>query len=227
MRKIGQGWQYTVYDMDNGRVRKQTYSPVLQYLYILKNNIFNWSIFSEAKKGMHRVRKMEKASNDYIQSILPRLDSGLLGHPTFFTDGYEQDKSIILGDILKKCSLSEGKEIFDSYIELIYNTWRYGFADTVFNFAVNNSLNMDHNVIQIDFGELIFDKSEIEQNIKNKSWLRSASYTMFPEGELKSYYRNLMERKLTLEKLNKLWKSKLKAHRNSKTTGARQLNLAE
>lgn len=212
MTTIGKGWQYIVYDLQNGRVKKQTHSTLIQYLYILFNNVFvRWNVFAESWKQMQRVRKMEKASNEYIQSILPIFDTKLLGNPVFCDNGYEQDKGVILGEILKNCSIGEGKKIFAAYVHLIQTTWCYGFADTVFNFAVNNSLSTESKIVQLDFGELIFNKADVEQCIKCKCWLHSASYTSFPEGELKNYYHDLMEQKITLKNLDKFWGTKLKS----------------
>lgn len=211
MKKIGKGWQYTVYDLNNGRVRKQSYPTIIQYLYILSDTLFaKWNIFVEAWKGMHRVRMMEKVSNEYIKTILPIFDAKLLGNPVFLDDGYEQDKVVILDNILKNCTIEVGKKIFDAYVRLIHTTWQYGFADSVFNFTTNNSWDEQSEVAQIDFGELVLNKADVEKDILNKRWLRNASYTFFPNGELKDYYFNLMEQEMTLEKLDKLWGMKLK-----------------
>ena len=206
MKKIGQGWQYAVYDLDNGRVRKQTSPTIIQYVHILCNNIFTkFNIFADAWSNMQRVRSVGKLSNDYIKDILPIFDAKLLGNPVFLGDGYEQDKVTTLGDIFKKCSVTEGKNIFDAYVRLIHTTWQYSFADVVFNFSVNNSLDKKWRVIQIDFGELVFDRNDVEKDIRKKQWLHCSSYKSFPPGEMKNYYRDLMEKEMTIEKLEKLW----------------------
>ncbi len=222
MKKISRGWQYAVYDLQNSRVRKRTSSTIFQYLHILKTNVIvRWNIFAEASKGMARVRRMEKTSNDYIQSILPIFDTRLLGNPLFFDNGYDQDKVAVLSGVFKKCSLDQGKKIFDSYIQLIHTTWQYGFADSVYNFCVNNGLNVRGEVIQLDFGELSLNKSEVAQDIINKRWLQNASCVMFPKGELKDYFCDLMDKEVTLQKLDELWGAKLPAQPNDQTTTPR------
>ena len=206
MKKIGQGWQYKVYDLNNGRVKKQAPAAFIQYSYILRNNVFSkWNIFADTWRNMQRVKTLGKLSNAYIKEILPIFDVKLLGNPVFVDDGYEQDKVITLGDVLETCSVAEGKNIFDAYVKLIHTTWQYGFADTVFNFRVNNSLDIKWQVIQIDFGELVFDKADVLQQISNKQWLRCASYKLFPDGVLKNYYRDLMEQQMTIDNLEELW----------------------
>jgi len=166
---------------------------------------------------MARVRRMEKISNNYIQSILPIFDAKLLGNPLFFDNGYEQDKTEVLSDVFRKCSLDKGKKIFDSYIQLIHATWQYGFADSVYNFCVNNGLDAESHVIQLDFGELALSKSDVEQDIRNKRWLQNASYVLFPKGELKDYFRELMDEEITLQKLDELWGAKLPGQSNEQT----------
>jgi hypothetical protein len=222
MKKISRGWQYAVYDLQNSRVRKQTSSTIFQYLHILKTNVIvRWNIFAEASKGMARVRRMEKTSNDYIQSILPIFDAKLLGNPLFFDNGYEQDKVEVLSGVFKDCSLDNGKKIFDSYVQLIHATWQYGFADSVYNFSVNNGLNAQAQVIQLDFGELALNKSDVAQDIINKRWLQNASYVLFPKGKLKDYFRDLMDKEITLQKLDELWAAKLPGHSNDQTKSPR------
>ncbi|HZX59233.1 MAG TPA: hypothetical protein VFE54_10920 [Mucilaginibacter sp.] len=224
MKKITRGWQYAVYDLQNSRVRKQTSSTIFQYLHILRTNVIvRWNIFAEANKGMARVRDMEKASNTYIKSILPIFDAKLLGNPVFLDDGYEQDKCEVLCEIFKNCSVEKGKKIFDSYIQLIHTTWQYGFADAVYNFCVNNGLNAQAQVIQLDFGELALNKADVAQDIANKRWLQNASYVLFPKGELRDYFRDLMDKEITLQKLDELWGAKLPAQSNNQTK-ARQAN---
>jgi len=54
----------------------------------------------------------------------------------------------------------------------------------------------------------------VGSDIVNKSWLKNASYNLFPPGELKDYFCEIMNRELTLERLDRLWGIKLNCQYN-------------
>lgn len=216
MKKIGKGWQYTVYDLGNGRVQKRKYSKFFQFLHIYLDLLGtgNFFVFMEAWRERKRVEDDEKSSMQYLQNIANILDWGILGNPKFIETGiYEQDKVTPLDIIFEKVSIQEGKEIIDKYLKLMYRTWEYGFSDKIFNFTINNGLNERGEIIQLDFGELTSDKEKMRRLINEKRWLKRASCQNFPEGELKEYYRKIMDPETMLKKLDELWRTKLqKSH---------------
>jgi hypothetical protein len=211
MKKIGRGWQYVVFDLGNGRVRKEKYSKIKQFLLISKELMSEGKIFVflEALKERRRVDCDEQSAIKYLKEIEGIMDWKILGNPIFIDGGYEQDKVITLDEVFKTVSVDEGKEIFNKYLELIYETWKYGFSDKIFNFSINNGINSEGEVIQLDFGELSFDKEEMRKRIKERCWLKRYSYWEFPEGELKEYYASMMNPEKLIIKLDELWGSKL------------------
>ncbi|MDB5194734.1 MAG: hypothetical protein JWN50_748 [Parcubacteria group bacterium] len=211
MKKIGRGWQYVVYDLENGRVRKQRYSPVLQYLKISKDLLTETKFFPffEARSEQRRMRRDEENAVAYLKD-LKDFDWKLLGNPHFISDGvYEQDKVTDLNEAFKGVTIEEGKKIFNTFLALTYATWEYGFSDKIFNFTINNGLTKNGEVIQLDFGELEFDKEEMRRHIREKCWLERYSYWSFPKGELKDYYVTMMNPEVMERKLDEVWGIKL------------------
>lgn len=154
---------------------------------------------------------MEREANDYITPILHLPISSLLGNPIFISESsYEQDKVRILDEVFNDISFDQQKQIIKWYIDLIHITWKYGFADCVFNFTINNGFDKSGRMIQLDFGEITSEKSKMETMIKNQRWLKSFSYKTLKSDELKSYYSKIMSEELNVAKLNQLWGSELK-----------------
>lgn len=207
MKRIAYGWQYKVYDLNNGRVRKIKLSGLVQYLKIFSQLPFQ---FLEAYREQQRVNRMGREANSYIFSILQTSVQSVLGNPLFLNESnYEQDKVITIGEVFENSSLSHQKHIINEYINLIYQTWKYGFSDCIFNFTINNGVVKDGKVIQLDFGEMITTKEGVKDMIQNKRWLKSFSYKTLPD-DLKDYYAKVMSERLNLEELDRLWGTDLK-----------------
>ncbi len=203
MKRLAHSWQYVVYDLGNGKVRKVKLSRFYQFIVILLDSKL---AIHKALYEIKRINEQEKKSNDFIIRNLGKLDPEILGNPNFISEScYEQDKVEILEDILNRCNIEEGKKVFDDYINLIQKTWEYGFADSVYTFTRNNGINRSNVMIQLDFGELSLLKEEVGKQILSKQWLDSYSYTRFPEGELKEYYKQQMDERITIEKLDSIW----------------------
>ena len=212
MKLIATGWQYKVYDLENNRVRKITFSGFAQYKKILHALPRRLSSFVLAYKKQKEIRKIERSSNAYISSILPRFDVTLLGSPTFLNSAdYEQDKVTTVQEYLKTVTVEEGKRIIDQYIHNIYLFWRYGFSDRAFKVGNNNGVNSSGKVVQIDFGELVTEKVKVEKLITNQSWLKEHIGKRLPEGGIRDYHNEALTENLTLKKLDELWGSQLKS----------------
>lgn len=207
MKLIAYGWQYKVFDLENGRVRKIKLSGLVQYFKILSQLPFQ---FFKTYKEQQRVNQMEKEANNYILLILAPAIQPLLGNPIFIDESnYEQDKVTIVEEIFKNSSFDQQKQVIEEYIDLIYKTWKYGFSDCVFNFTVNNGVDKDGKVIQLDFGEITTEKEKVTSMIQNKRWLKSFSYRILSE-DLKEYYSKIMSERLNYSELNRLWACELK-----------------
>jgi hypothetical protein len=217
MKFLSCGWQYMVYDLGNGRVRKVKHTPWFQHGYIalqLLPKLFSFrisplSFLNEVKSEVHRVNKAERESNLYIKKILNQIPHHLLGNPLFIQEGiYEQDKVTMLEDLYKR---GEVRSILESYIKLIHTLWGYGIAETVFRFTANNGIDKDGQIIQTDFGEITNSKEEALELIKHKTWERFSKYL---SEEDRVFYLQRMEEEMTLTKLESLWGKSLVDSKN-------------
>jgi hypothetical protein len=188
------GYVYDVYDLGNGRVLKKEKAVADQYSqHALYGNSADY-VDEHKERARH------------LAAVL--LDKELIGNPMYEEgESYTQDKAIILEDYIQTHTLSENKLIIDSYIRSIFDSWQNGFADIIFNFSHNNGVSTNGRVIQIDFNEVTFLKSDVAERIHIQRWLLAFSYTKYlPEGDLKVYYAEAMAKAMTLENLEKYWK---------------------
>lgn len=212
MGELGQGWYNLVYDLGNKKVLKKKTSFFRQYLYIRRAKIrkhksYNFIIIL---KEISKVNELHEKSNHHIKKILQKMDGEIFGNPIFINnDDYIQDKVQPINKIIKSCSKRKAKRIINQYIALIHKTWQYGFSEKIYNFLGNNGIDCKGNLIQLDFGELTFNKKLIAKKIKNKKWLETTSFKKFPNGYKKEYYCKQMDKRISIENLNNLWKTKI------------------
>ncbi|MFW6027125.1 MAG: hypothetical protein ACOCRX_12390 [Candidatus Woesearchaeota archaeon] len=201
MKKISQGLQFNVYSKGNKVIK----IPTSKFQMVLK--LIKWTptlilkpikLNSEINKGI----SIGKTSIENIQKYNINLE--LLGNPIFHKNKIEQDKVEILGSYLKK-DLEEAKKWIDKFILLIFECWKEGFSERVFNLTINNGVDKNNNVILIDIGELTFEKKDVVRAIKIRRWEKSWSYNWDLNKEIKEYYQREMKEKLTLKNLNKYW----------------------
>lgn len=208
MKQIGKGLQYRVYDLKNGRVRKVRASPIESYLRVLlSKSPRRFRPF----QSMREVDRVFRARVNSIQSLKKIIgDPGLgmlLGHPVFLggTD-YEQDFCITLGRYVSSHAVNENKRILAEYIALIIKLWGYGLSDEGFNFSFNNGVDRYGTVILLDLGELTFERKDIECAIRQRKWLGQLSYISLQDQTLADFYKDEMDRAVTLETLQKHWR---------------------
>ncbi len=120
MKKIGEGWQYSVYDLSNGRVLKKFHNPIKSYWVILKT-IFPFKddsllVIPDFSRSMKR-----KAFASFEILKRKNIPTEWLGNPKFLNAlDFEQDKARPLHALFEKSNTSEIKRIIDKFI--IFNT---------------------------------------------------------------------------------------------------------
>ncbi len=188
------GFTYTVYDLGNGRVLKKEKPFLLQYLlhrshghtkeYVLRH-------FAQAR---------------LLASVCS--DKELLGNPEFTGKrSYTQDVVTVIDSYFSSHTLEENKAIVDGFIQCVFDTWKSGFSDIIFNFTRNNGVTSGGRVILIDFNEVTFRKGDVRALMESERWLHCYSYTRdLPDGALKAYYAEAMAKAMTLENLDRYWK---------------------
>jgi len=170
MNIIGRGWQYCVYDLDNGRVQKEYNSTVVGYLYILKD-------YLEYKKyDLWKIpfvyKNCKSDAKDSVENIQNSdVPSWMLAHAKYLGSGlaYEQDKVRPLRMVFKEGDDESNKAVIDSFVELTLQLFNEGIGDKGFNISNNFGLDTSGRVVLIDLGE-VYSGDRLLQQIVNKSW---------------------------------------------------------
>jgi hypothetical protein len=170
MKFLGRGWQYTVYDMGNGRVLKryntrlQAYSIMLRQCFpYIRNPI--WKI-----PGYHRgCRNTAISSMQKIKET--KMDMALFGHPKILNElDYEQDKAVPLRSYFKGLTFDEGKRVIGEFIEFNDILVRNRLIDKSFLIGKNYGIDSRGKIILIDIGELYSAEESIKRQIAKKPW---------------------------------------------------------
>jgi len=202
MEKIGSGLQFNVYDFGEDKVLK-TFRTRLQM--VLTNLIWEpHLIFAPwiLNKKINNATEDRKNSIKFLKSH--KFKKELLANLSFEEGKIIQDKVIPISEFLKK---EEMKKILEDCLLFTLKCWKQGFSEKVYNFHGNHGIDKKGNVVLIDFGELNFSKEEVEKDIISKRWKKASFYFRILNKDLKKYYADKADEILTIENLNKNWKS--------------------
>src|SRR3989339_710469 len=164
MKKIGQGWQYTTYDLENGRVFKKFHSWTKAYFVILRD-----------------IFPFDKDSLFEIPSFINKYD-------------FEQDKASPLHEVFESSNTEEAKKIIDLFIEFNLKLLNLGVIDKGFNITKNYGLDNDGQIVLIDIGELFDNKELINQQLKDRGWTHSYVGGCIQDKEAREYFISEMDR---------------------------------
>ena len=210
MTKIGQGLSYTVFELPNHRVLKK---PTFNFYKFSK--LLLWSVryrfnFSLIKK-LNPIISSGKKSIIFLRNNINNIDSKVIGNPIFCDSlEYTQDRVEILKDYFEVHSFEENKKIIDNYIQNTFQTWKNGFSDIDFNFAMNSGVTSAGFVVLADINGLCFDKNELVDLIKKQVWLDKHSFKHIINDDLKKYFKQEMCTHLTIENLDLNWNKLIK-----------------
>lgn len=203
MKRIDRGYYYDVYDLGNGRVLKKKRSLILTSLFLIGVSLRR---LKSPKWYLSYFFKMAKKMEGNYKRIPVQVYS-VLGNPVFInTLEYEQDRCIILKDVLSKMNEDEFRVWVQDYIRIVHDMWKYGFSDLIFNFTVNTGRDKNDNLIQVDFNEITYDKEEVMWQINTNYWFENYSYRQL-RPLFKEIWKEYVCKELTEEKLSGLWNS--------------------
>jgi len=165
LKRIGYGWQYTVYDKGK-RVIKIPNSRGTIFKIIIKHNL---KLVLNPKKFKKIIDNLIKNRNDSLKKLKSKkINLKILGNPIIKGEEIEQDKVIVLKEKLVKSK--NPKKYLDKFIKLIFECWKHGFSEKVYNLTINNGVYVNGNVILLDFGEITWNKEKAKKQIKKKKW---------------------------------------------------------
>jgi len=185
---LGQGWQYTVYDLGNGRVYKR-FNSVWQMFPVIwkeRKQVF-WRIPWYVKEMKNNAIK----SFDYLDNI--NIDKKLLGDFERRQGlDYEQDKALSIKEYLKDVSEDETRRVVDKFIGLVKIFWEIGFIDKAMKVGKNFGVNKNGEVVLIDLGEIWYKDESIKQRLKKRIWAGRDNMDGLPE-KVRPYYIKKMD----------------------------------
>ena len=202
MKKIGQGLQFNVY-LENNKIIKKPTSRLQMFLKLISWNPLLLFNPRKVRKEINQASNLRILATTKLSKI--NFNKEILANPIFHKDQIEQDKVTPLIKVINK-DYNNSKILVEKYIKLIFECWKNGFADKIFNLAANNGVTNYGNLVLIDLGELTFEKSEVERDIKTKRWERAADFRFKLKKDIKLYYQKRMKEEMTISNLNKYWK---------------------
>jgi hypothetical protein len=170
MKFIGRGWQYTVYDLGNGRVQKRYNTRLQAYWIMFKQNFpyINYPIWKF--KDYHAGCK--NTARDSIKKICETtIDLKFFGNPKILNElDYEQDKVTPLHEYFKGLTQEQGDHAIDAFIEFNQKLIKNRLMDKSFLIGKNYGINANGDIILTDIGELYSNEENIKRQIEKKPW---------------------------------------------------------
>lgn len=190
---VGKAWQYTVYDLRNGRVYKKFNSYDESFKIILRDW---WFVFWKTPSLVKEMKDSAIKSLDFLENFLGQHPEYKALFGNFERIGeldIEQDKVVPLKIYFKNHLTEENKIFIDKFVELCRIFFKFGFMDKALKVGENFGINKDGQVILMDIGEIWFDKDSVKKQIKNRVWTSWWWMRCVPR-ELREYYIREMDK---------------------------------
>jgi len=194
MKKIGQGWQYSVYDLGNEKVLKKFHSWTKAYIVIFKEIFpFKNDSFFEIPSF---IKDMKRKMDDSLRIIKTKnIPNEWMANPRFINRyDFEQDKVMPLHDIFEKLNTEESKEIINQFISFNKKILEIGVIDKSFNITKNYGINTTGDIVLIDIGELYDDLEMIRKQFNDRVWDKSYVAGCIKNIEVQEYFIREMDK---------------------------------
>lgn len=191
MKQIGQGWQYTTYDLKNGRVLKE-FNSFLSSFFIIILDTFNFADFRIwlIPRYLREIKTDARFSLEIIKSR--DLDPAWFGNIKVLEGlDIEQDMIEPLHVLFRVLNEIKCREIIDKFIDFNKKLLDKGIGDKTFNIAKNFGLNKNGEVIFMDIGE-IYEGEKLAEQIRKKVWTRKYVVSYVPDHS-QQYFLDKME----------------------------------
>jgi hypothetical protein len=204
---LGEGSQVRVYDLGNGRVRKEP--KTLEEATAAISEWYDGSSQGTAVEYAEMLDRYRDQGLKYVAELIrahPET-AWFFGNPEIDEDGsLETDMLESVGSYMLRHAAPEDKRrIIDEYIGSIKTSWKMGCYDWTFQFLGNCGINRTGAVVMLDFGEMGYDKETAHEMIEQKKW-ETAWDPNELDPETRAYYFKEMERVLTHEALDERWR---------------------
>ncbi|HVV15247.1 MAG TPA: hypothetical protein VHD55_02535 [Candidatus Paceibacterota bacterium] len=193
MKILGRGWQYTTYDIGNGRVLKKYNSFLVAYAVML-----NACVKSD-RLSIFKIPQYHRGCKEFARSSLKKATSGLLdswmvGNPKPLNElDYEQDKLIPLHERINGISLEKAKGYIDRFVDFNKTLLERGLIDKSFNITKNFGIDSEGRIVLMDLGELHSEKLAIEKQRRKRMWTYPYVVNCILDEEVRAYYVQRMD----------------------------------
>ncbi len=194
MKKIGEGWQYAVYDLGNGRVLKKFHSWPGAYWAILKD-IFPFNADSPFKipSFIMDVKRKADESLEVLKKI--NIPAEWIANPKFINRyDFEQDKVRPLHEMFENMGTEETKNLIDKFIEFNKKLLDIGVIDKSFSITKNYGMNGAGKIVLTEIGELFAGPEKIRRQIENRAWDKDYIWGNIKDPEARKYFISEMDR---------------------------------
>ena len=194
MKSIGEGWQYTVYDIGNGRVLKKYHSIIKSY-WVIAKTIFPFNVDPFWKIPFFSWEMKKKALSSFRIIEKREIPLKLIGNPYFLNDlDFEQDKVKPLHDVFDSSNIDDMEEAIEKFIELNKRFLSLGVIDKSFNITKNYGLTVDNKIILVDIAELLDDPIKIKKQITKKAWEANYVAGCIKSEGMRKYFIDQMDK---------------------------------
>ncbi len=194
MKKIGEGWQYSVYDLGNGRVLKKFHSPLRSCWVILKT-IFPFREDSLVEIPEFSKSMKQKALMSFEILKNKNIPPAWLGNTKFLSSlDFEQDKARPLHDVFENSDTASIKSIIDKFIIFNKNLLEKGVIDKSYNITKNYGLNEKGEIVLIDIGELFDEPERIKKQLADRVWDKHYVSGCIKDKEAQEYFVKEMDK---------------------------------
>lgn len=193
MKKIGRGWQYTIYNLENGRVLKRYNTLLEAYMVMLKDSIVHFRI--PVINFYHYYLEGRALALCSLKKISEQpLELWMFGNPRIIgMYEYEQDYTESLASCLGRVTSENGERIIDKFITFTKLLHSYSLIEKNFNIGDNFGINREGDVILIDIGEIIFKETEVNIQLAKRVWAAPDVLSHIPIS-LHEYFVNQMDK---------------------------------
>jgi len=193
-KKIGEGWQYSVYDLGNGRVLKKYHSWLGSFWVMFKDCYpFTNHWPTEFPSFIRAGRQIAIESFKILEEH--QVSPEWIGNPKFLGAlDFEQDKVTPLHEVFETARTEEIKKYVDLFIELNSRFLKLGFIDKSFNITKNYGIAKNGNLVLTDIGELFDNPEKIKRQLNDKVWYKSYVGGCIKDLEARKYFLDQMDK---------------------------------
>jgi hypothetical protein len=193
MKLLDRGWQYSVYDLGNGRVLKRYNTWCQAYGVMLRDALSNMRFPVVCFTRYYREGK-QSAVRSLTSVRESSLDQKLFGNPRVISGHtYEQDFAEPLSKYLKQISDEEGRIVIDRFVSLSAFLVSNSLIEKNFNIGDNFGRTALGEIVLTDLGELCTDPSEVAKQIRSRVWAAPDVVRQLPPA-LRTYFVEQMDR---------------------------------